>query len=100
VGYWRRAAAANPWSPEYRRHLVLLLAKKEAWDEARPECEAWVRLDRFSTEARSMRVRCLLAAGNKDEARAEFARIEALAPEDLPELRARFSKKLGIAPER
>jgi hypothetical protein len=94
LGYYRRAAAANPWAPDYRRGLALLLVKKGAWDEARPECDAWVRLDPMSAEARAARLSCLLAAGDKDEARAEFARIEALAPDNLPELQARFRKKL------
>ncbi len=94
LGYLRRAAAANPWAPEYRRGLVLLLVKKEAWDEARPQCEAWVRLDPLNAEARGTRVACLLAAGDMEEARAEFARVEALAPDNLTELRARYSKKL------
>ena len=40
------------------------------------------------------RVQCLLAAGDKAEARAEFARGAALAPSNLPELRIRFEKKL------
>jgi hypothetical protein len=92
--YWRRAVAANPWIADYRRSLVLLLVKNEAWDEARPECQAWVRLDPTNAEARSNCVLCLLAAGQKEEARAEFARIEALAPSNLVELRARFQKKL------
>jgi tetratricopeptide (TPR) repeat protein len=94
LGYWRRAVAANPWAPDYRRELVLLLVKKQAWDEAGPECQAWVRLDPMSTEARTARVQCLLAAGDKDEARAEFARLEALAPANLQELQIRFAKKL------
>jgi hypothetical protein len=94
LGYWRRAVAVNPWAPDYRRGLALLLVKKQAWDEAGPECQAWVRLDPTSAEARSTRVLCLLAAGNKDEARAEFARVEALAPDNFPELQARFGKKL------
>jgi tetratricopeptide (TPR) repeat protein len=94
LGYWRRAVAANPWAPDYRRGLVLLLVKKQAWDEAGPECQAWVRLDPFSAEARTVRVQCLLAAGDKDEARVEFARIEALDPANLRELQIRFAKKL------
>jgi hypothetical protein len=94
LGYWRRAVAVGPWAPDYRRRLALLLIDREAWDEAGTQCDAWVRLDPFSTEARAARIRCLLAAGRKEEARAEFARVEALAPENLPELEARFRKKL------
>jgi tetratricopeptide (TPR) repeat protein len=93
-GYWRRAIAVNPWAPGYHRNLALLLVKQEAWAEAEAVCQVWLRLDPMSTEARATRVRCLLAAGNKDEARKEFARIEALAPGNLHELRIRFEKKL------
>lgn len=93
-GYWRRAVALNPHLPGYRRSLALLLTKKEEWAEARAESEAWVRLDPFSAEARATRVSCLLALGAKAEARAEFARIEALAPPNLHELQIRFGRKL------
>jgi hypothetical protein len=92
--YWRRAIEVNPWAPEYRRSFVMSLLEIKAWEEARPECEAWIRLDLTNAEARSLRVICLLAADEKEEARAEFARVEVLAPPNLPELKARFSKKL------
>jgi hypothetical protein len=92
--YWQRAVAANPWSPSYRRSLVQLLVKKEAWPEAQPHCQAWVRLDPFSTEACVARVQCLLAAGDKAAARAEFARLEALAPPNIRELQIRYGKRL------
>jgi hypothetical protein len=94
IGFWRRAVAANPKAPGYRRSLVLLLAKKGAWAAARPECEAWLRRDPLSAEARTVQVSCLLAAGEKTAARAAFARLEALAPPKLGELRIRFAKKL------
>jgi tetratricopeptide (TPR) repeat protein len=94
IGLWRRAAAASPWRAEYRRDLAQLLVKSQRWDEARPECEAWVRLDPFSPEARVARVQCLLATGDKEAARAEFARVEALAPNNLIELQARLRRKL------
>jgi hypothetical protein len=94
LGYWRRAVAANPWAPGYRRSFVQLLVKQEAWEEARPESRAWVRLDPFSAEARTARVQCLLATGDKEEARTEFATLEALAPTNLRELRIRFEKRL------
>jgi hypothetical protein len=92
--YWRRAVRANPWAPDYRRRLALLLVKNETWNEAQRECQAWERLDPFSAEARATRISCLLAAGNKEEARAELARIEALAPPNLHELQIRFARRL------
>jgi predicted CXXCH cytochrome family protein len=92
--YWRRAVAVNPWAPEYRRRLGLLLVKARSWGEAQPQCQAWVRLDPFSTEARTAYLRCLLANGDKKAARAQFARIEALAPGNLGELRIEFERKL------
>jgi hypothetical protein len=92
--YWRRAVAINSWAPDYRRRLVQLLVKRERWAEAEPQAAAWVRLDPMSAEARTARVQCLLAAGRKEEARAEFAHIEALAPPNLRELQIRFEKRL------
>jgi hypothetical protein len=94
LGYWQRAVEANPWAPDYRGRLVRLLVKKKAWVKALPQCQAWLRLDPCSAEARVARVQCLLAAGNKAEARAEFSRVEALAPPNLREYQIRFGKKL------
>jgi hypothetical protein len=92
--YWRRVVAVNPWSPSYRRSLTLLLVKQEAWQEAQRHCQTWVRLDPFSVEAGVAQVQCLLAVGDKAAARAEFRRIEALAPTNLRELQIRFEKRL------
>ena len=86
--------AVDPWAPTYRQNIVLHLVKQEAWDAALSQCEAWTRLDPTSAEARAARVGCLLALGNKTEARAEFACIVALAPTNLRELHIRFDKKL------
>jgi predicted CXXCH cytochrome family protein len=91
---WRRAVAINPWMPDYQRGLALLLIKKEAWEQARRASDAWIGLDPFSADARAARLACLLAGGDRNEARAEFARIEALAPPNLHELRIRFEKRL------
>jgi tetratricopeptide (TPR) repeat protein len=94
LDYWRRSVAVNPWAPGYRHSLVRLLLKQEAWQEAQPHCQAWVRLDPFSVEAGLARLQCLLAFGDKEAARAEFARIEALAPANLRELQIRYGKRL------
>jgi tetratricopeptide (TPR) repeat protein len=92
--HWRRAVAANPYAAEYRANQVALLVKAEAWPEAGAAAAEWVRLDPFSPDARSARVRCLLEAGDKVTARAEFAALEALAPPNLRELQIRFARKL------
>jgi tetratricopeptide (TPR) repeat protein len=92
--YWRRAGRVNPTEPDYFRRLTLLLIKREAWTEAAPESEAWVQLDPFSVDAHVARLQCLLGAGNQKEAKAEFARVEALGPTNLRELQIKFEKKL------
>jgi tetratricopeptide (TPR) repeat protein len=94
LAYWRRAVAANPWHPYYRASLARMLADQKAWDEARPQCEAWLRLDPASIDARVLWVSCLLKTGDKDAARAEFAKVERLRPPDLPVLQARFAVEL------
>jgi hypothetical protein len=94
LAYWRRAAEENPWQPYYRACLARMLAERRAWEEARPHCEAWVRLDPGSIEARVLWVRCLARSGEKARARAEFAKVERLRPSNLPQLRARFAAEL------
>jgi tetratricopeptide (TPR) repeat protein len=94
ASYWRRAAAEGPWQPAYRAGLAQVLADQKAWDEARTQAEAWVRLDPASVDARVLYVTCLARSGHKDAARAEFAKIERLRPPNLPLLQARFTVEL------
>jgi Tfp pilus assembly protein PilF len=89
--YWGRAVAINPWQPHYRAALARMLADKKAWEEALPECEAWLRLDPASIEARVLLVNCLLKTGKKDKAREQFTKIERLRPPNLQVLQARFN---------
>jgi tetratricopeptide (TPR) repeat protein len=93
IDYWRRASAVNPWAPEYRGGLATLLAAKEAWDEVRPVCREWLRLDPASVEARMLWVTALLRAGRKDEARAEFDKVKALRPPNFAKLQAWFARE-------
>jgi tetratricopeptide (TPR) repeat protein len=94
IDYWRRAVKVNPWMPIYRRQLALLLMRKQLWDEVRSTCQAWMRLDPGSTEARMLWVTCLASAGEKDKAREEFTHIEALQPPNLDQLRALFAQQM------
>jgi tetratricopeptide (TPR) repeat protein len=89
--YWRRAVKANPCMPLYRANLVPLLIDAGKWDEVRSHADAWLRLDPESVTARQLRVTLLLRDGDKKEARAEFARIEALRPPNLEGLRTWFA---------
>jgi tetratricopeptide (TPR) repeat protein len=91
--YWRRAVAANPWMAAYRAGLADLLAHKGAWDEARAPAAAWARLDPESVPARLLRITLLLRDGDRDEAAAEWRRVEALRPPDLDQLRTWYRQK-------
>jgi hypothetical protein len=85
--YWEQAAAVNPWIPGYRQNLALLLAEEQAWEDCRRQCEAWLRLDPASTEARTLWVKCLASTGRLEEARGELARLEKWRVPSLAELR-------------
>ncbi len=92
--YSRRAVAVNPWLPAYRRQLALLLMQKQLWDEVRSQCQAWIRLDPSNAEARMLWVTCLIRTGEKDKARQEFARLEALQPPNLQHYRSLFAQQM------
>jgi Flp pilus assembly protein TadD len=53
-----------------------------------------MRLDPANAEARMLWVSSLIRAGEKDKARQEFARIEALQPPNLQQLRALFTQQM------
>ena len=56
--YGQQAVDVNPWMPSYRRNLALLLAAQQDWEGCRQQCEAWLKLDSMSTEARSLLLKC------------------------------------------
>jgi cytochrome c-type biogenesis protein CcmH/NrfG len=90
--YWRRAVAVSPHRAIYRRCLAMLLLQAEDWAALGKECRAWLELDPGNVEARMLRVTYLSHQGRREEARAEFARIEALRPPDLPALRKLYTE--------
>jgi hypothetical protein len=92
--YWLRAIESNPWRPVYRARLTRLLIRMEAWEEAKVQCQAWKRGEPWSSEAALMWITCLLHEGDRDGARAEFARLEALRPPHLDRLKTWFDRQL------
>jgi predicted CXXCH cytochrome family protein len=92
IAYWRQAIAINPWAPEYHGALTRLFQESGAWEEARKSCSDWRELAPMDVEARMAWIVGLRHDGKWAEAGREFQVIEALQPENLPELRTRFDR--------
>jgi tetratricopeptide (TPR) repeat protein len=98
IAYWSKAVAMNPWMPSYRRRLTLLYSRQRLSGEERRECRAWLRLEPDSIEARMLWIGCLIREGKKADARAEFARIEAMQPQDLETWRKHYQQMTASTP--
>lgn len=94
IGYWQRLLAVDPHSATAHARLATLLGARERWPEALREGQEVLRLNPFAVEARVFVAQCHLRLGNADKAREEFARVEALKPADLLELRGWFEREL------
>lgn len=92
IGYWRRAAELNPWQPQYHANLATLLFVKRDMDGARSHGDQWLKLDPGNIDARKFWITYWLRAGDKEKAKAEFARIEAIKPPNLAELQNWFAR--------
>jgi Flp pilus assembly protein TadD len=93
IDYLRRAAAVNPWHPEYRASLARLLAEDEEWAAAVPECEAALRLAPTDGATRQVLIRCCLRAGDKERAAREFDDLLTLQPRGAADLRRWFEEQ-------
>jgi hypothetical protein len=98
IKLWKKAIELDPYRPQYHGNLALLYAAaaddRPAWKVVRLTAERCLLLDPSRTEVRAVLVEALLKTSTKDEARAEFAKIEALKPPDLDALRRRFANRL------
>jgi tetratricopeptide (TPR) repeat protein len=94
IGYLRRLLAVNPWVPLYYVHLAKLHATRRQWPEAVRACQAALRLDPLSVTTRYTLVGCLIRSGQKDQARAEFAKLLALNPPEPDVLRQWFDQQM------
>jgi tetratricopeptide (TPR) repeat protein len=88
LAYTRRLVAADPWPWKYRHRLAQLLGQHGQWTDALGEAEAALRLNPFSSEARSWLITCCLHCGQQARAEKEFATLLALNPGREGELRA------------
>jgi hypothetical protein len=82
IAYWRRALAVNGWTARPHYLLASLLADGHDWSEAVEECDAALRLNPFSIEARSLLVSCLVRIGDRGRAQTEFDKLLGCSPKD------------------
>jgi hypothetical protein len=92
LGFLRRAIDINPGMADYRKAIIQVMGQMGRYQEAVPHCRALLNLEPQDLRARLMWVEFLLRERRVDEARREFAVIEALQPEGLPQLRDWFRK--------
>ncbi len=91
---WQKAIEINPYLAPYHQNRVELLVQANRWDGIETACDTWLRLDPFSVDAHLFKVRSLLHRGEREAARKEFARLEALHPTNLEQLRSWFKEQL------
>lgn len=75
LDFGERLVRVDPMSWEHRHQLARALAASGRWRQADAECREALALNPFSGPVRSLRVRCLLAAGDLLEAEKEFNRL-------------------------
>jgi hypothetical protein len=96
VAYWRRAVMASPRRWWYHYRLGQALSERRELVEAVTECDAALKLNPASVEARMVRMACLLDLGRKGEARTAFAALLPLKPPREEELRRWFDAQLRL----
>jgi hypothetical protein len=91
--YWQQAAEINPSSIVCHANISMLATAMSDWPLMKKHTEDWLSLDPGNVDARQARVKYLLHEGNREGAKAEFAKIEALQPKNLTELQAWFRQQ-------
>jgi tetratricopeptide (TPR) repeat protein len=94
IAYWRRCIEVNPYSEEAHASLAQCLAFRREWAAAAAEGRAALRLDPFDYRTRMLLINCLVRAGEKEQARAEFDTLLAFHPPDPDGLRRWFDELL------
>ncbi len=94
VGYWRRAVAVSPGRWWYHDRLGQALSERQENAEALAECDAALKLNPASVEARLVRLACLLDSRRPAEARAALDALLPLKPPREAELRRWFDDQM------
>jgi hypothetical protein len=94
VAYRQRAVAVNPWSSVAHLRLGILLARRKEWPRALAAARDAVRINPADVQGRQLLVETLLRTGETQEARTQFGKLLALAPDKEEELRQWFAQHL------
>jgi hypothetical protein len=94
VTYRQRAVAVNPWSSVAHLRLGVLLGRRKEWPQALAAARNAVRINPASVQGRQLLVEALVRTGETQEARTQFGKLLALAPDNEEELRRWFAQQL------
>jgi hypothetical protein len=93
--FYERAVRVNPYRWHHHEALARASFRLGEWQRAAGECRQALELHPANTATRSLLVQCLLAAGDREQAAAEYETIRRLTPEDRRErLRLWFEERL------
>jgi hypothetical protein len=84
-GYWERALEVNPWTARSHARLAEVLAQRRQWRAAAERCREALRLNP-ARDVRRLLVRCLVGAGDRAAAEAEFRTLLAEKPDEKEQL--------------
>jgi tetratricopeptide (TPR) repeat protein len=92
--YLRRLVEVSPANAPPRINLAQLLGEQGDWEAARHQCEAALKINPFSTDARQQFVLCCLRTGDRKRAETELALLLRLQPNRKGQLEAWFADQL------
>ncbi len=97
--YLERAVSVNPWRRSYPHGLAVASFRRGEWGRAARECRQALRLEPTNAASRSLLVQCLLGAGTKQEALAEYETLRRMTPEGRqPDLRRWLDEQVRRLP--
>jgi hypothetical protein len=92
--YWKQAAQINPWNVAAHANITLVALQQNDWAMVKQHAQIWLDLDPSSVKVRQAWVLYWLHENDRTRAEQEFAKIEALQPKNLGELRLWFRREM------
>ena len=92
--YLQRFLTVNPWRPRIHFLLARVHEQRSEWPEALAECRAELKINPFSTEARTLLVDCLVRIGERQNAKAELDTLLRMRPPNEEALRRWYAREL------